>query len=979
MWCAKSQLQLLHFVNTCEKDLQHLPAVLLDFTGTATSKSSSTEALCFKMIKLLAAASVSTDAAADRTVDVMESPASLTEVGVPRPALIKKPTFVDAISKTSEVASQSSTPRVTSVTPGAASSMQMWKPPSPRQLPSGLAGCLCSVQSNAREELDEDTKQIVDSPTLEAALAASDAALGKGRLGNGDYSNWQWRDHAAEEGHQLLRYSSHSLQPDGPQVSDVVHSKSWQDWGYFSYELLLLCRHLLREGPALDQVANLIPICRVRLGINSRLHHHIVELSRPTSESLSPLDVRYRAALLLRLWSHWETFEYSTVADPSKDWTAQWICVQLRILRGSLGLSSETLKQCPGETQGSTPEPEKKEEDKDQKEKSEYTYSEGEEEEEPKVADQTGEAAPPPVEGDKPREDVERKPEGEGETSASTPRGEAREESAKRPRQTIHPNFNKNYLTRRLQLYPCVKSSAKGKRSDDQRRSPERSSGGRGGQEGTPREGRRARSRSRRSRHRDRDSPPERSPIARRPQPPRDRDKKKKKKKKNNKGAKRRERGRQYQLWEEVDKPRRRGRPAGRDEAVSPWSQGLEQELWRVAPMELGPGTLLVITEGDYFGARVKFAGEVTKLEVEHGESTVLLKAKGTDNEGILKASSARPQQLFRGHICPAGCGKLDSGDYVIHCIKGRKLNPGQDEPWTGNLEGQPPPDAGEDELGHLRERSAELLRNAEKEKAAPGGAQGGGSPKNVDSSPAKSHEEKKKKKSKKEKKRAKEVTGGKHPAIAAQKELRDLYAGTGLDPREKVRRKVLGRAQRFAARKKAKSDSEQCDSGGVQGPRDGVCRGEQSPGDCGEIPWDPDSRGSHGYEASAVDDAREMLNISAALDHLLRGRVASAADILAQRLKAQESVTQGTAWSVALRMEVPPPEHSSLVTRTELQQARREDYSEAQARWRSQASGGGKSEGKNKSKGNKGDNPWKKDEREDNRGKAKGKSQEKK
>lgn len=260
-------------------------------------------------------------------MDVTESPASLTEVGVPRPALIKKPTFVDAISKTSEVsASQSSTPRVTSVTPGAASSMQMWKPPSPRQLPSGLAGCLCSVQSNAREELDEDAKQIVDSPTLEAALAASDAALGKGRLGNGDYSNWQWRDHAAEEGHQLLRYSSHSL-------SDILTD---EDWGYFSYELLLLCRHLLREGPALDQVANLIPICRVRLGINSRLHHHIVELSRPTSESLSPLDVRYRAALLLRLWSHWETFEYSTVADPSKDWTAQWICVQLRILRGSV-------------------------------------------------------------------------------------------------------------------------------------------------------------------------------------------------------------------------------------------------------------------------------------------------------------------------------------------------------------------------------------------------------------------------------------------------------------------------------------------------------------------------------------------------------------------------------------------------------------------------------------------------------------------
>lgn len=84
-----------------------------------------------------------------------------------------------------------------------------------------------------------------------------------------------------------------------------VHDR--KDWGYFSYELLLLCsalkplkfsgslchfvsdqfartwfeveadirdvvapgRHLLREGPALDQVAALIPICRVRQGLRN--------------------------------------------------------------------------------------------------------------------------------------------------------------------------------------------------------------------------------------------------------------------------------------------------------------------------------------------------------------------------------------------------------------------------------------------------------------------------------------------------------------------------------------------------------------------------------------------------------------------------------------------------------------------------------------------------------------------------------------
>ncbi|CAK9026447.1 unnamed protein product [Durusdinium trenchii] len=258
--------------------------------------------------------------------DVTESPASLTEACAYRPALPNKPAYVEALSK-SEPNSQPSTPRVTSMTPGAASSVQVWQT-SPRQLQSGLAGCLCNVQSPSQKsnELDDELKQVIDAPSLEAALAKSDAALAKGRLGNGDYWNWDWRDHLAEEAHQLLRYSSHSL-------SDLLTE---EDWGYFSYELLLLCRHLLREGPALDQVAALIPICRVRLGINTQLHHHIVELSRPDSEAFSPLDVRYRAALLLRLWSQWETFEYATVADPSKDWTAQWIYMQLRILRGSV-------------------------------------------------------------------------------------------------------------------------------------------------------------------------------------------------------------------------------------------------------------------------------------------------------------------------------------------------------------------------------------------------------------------------------------------------------------------------------------------------------------------------------------------------------------------------------------------------------------------------------------------------------------------
>ena len=275
----------------------------------------------------------------------------------------------------------------------------------------------------------------------------------------------------------------------------------------------------------------------------------------------------------------------------------------------------------------------------------------------------------------------------------------------------------------------------------------------------------------------------------------------------------------------------------------------------------------------------------------------------------------------------------------------------------------------------------------------------------------------KSKKKDKKEKKRSKEVSEGRHPAVAAQKELRDLYSGTALDPKEKVRRRVLAKAQKFASRKKPKSTSGSSGSSssstsptveefkGLESvfAEENKVRGlaERFPGaltleavsamrqsllttsgeeldDSGVRPVALLYYRSVLYRRASGAQSREMLNLAAALDHLLRGKVACAADIISQRLKAQEAVTQGTSWSVALRMEVPPPESSSLVSRAELQQAKREDYSEAQARWKSQASSWAKGDGKNKGKGQKGDREtWKKeDRREENR---KGKGTEKK
>ena len=111
-------------------------------------------------------------------------------------------------------------------------------------------------------------------------------------------------------------------------------------------------------------------------------------------------------------------------------------------------------------------------------------------------------------------------------------------------------------------------------------------------------------------------------------------------------------------------------------------------------------------------------------------------------------------------------------------------------------------------------------------------------------------------------------------------------------------------------------------------------------------------------------------LNLSAALDLLLKGRIAGAADVLAQRIKAQQSVCQGTHWSIALR----------LVQRSELQEAQREDYQDARAKWRTQASSAGKGDQKGKGKGAKGDREqWRREDRKDDDKNKKGKGQERK
>ena len=287
----------------------------------------------------------------------------------------------------------------------------------------------------------------------------------------------------------------------------------------------------------------------------------------------------------------------------------------------------------------------------------------------------------------------------------------------------------------------------------------------------------------------------------------------------------------------------------------------------------------------------------------------------------------------------------MDVGEFRVHAVRGRRRMAADEEGWVTNLVAGAAPEE-EDENQELRHRAA-LLAGRGGELGDPPGAE-----KEKRASPQDKEEEsgevKKKKKKKKNRKKEKEVEDGKRPTVAVQKGLKAVFGGTGLDPRERVRRRVASKAQKFASRKRQKSDSGSSNSSGSSSSTEeedykgqlavfaeetkirGVA--ERFPGALTVEAMGAMKRSLLTTSGEELEEgslrpvallyfrsvlsrrasgpqAREMLNISMALDHLVRGRVVTAADILSQRLKAQESACHGTHWSIAQRLEIPPAE----------------------------------------------------------------------
>lgn len=220
----------------------------------------------------------------------------------------------------------------------------------------------------------------------------------------------------------------------------------------------------------------------------------------------------------------------------------------------------------------------------------------------------------------------------------------------------------------------------------------------------------------------------------------------------------------------------------------------------------------IVLEDAKYYHKECKVAGHVQGASYRGGEVYLTLKPTGTTEDHILHMQSTRKDLVLRVHKCGPSCDHEEVADDLIHGQRVRALRiDGADEGWTGNL-AKIGPVEDEDELERMR---AEMLARPKKDES--------GIKALAKEKDEKEPEKKGKKKKKKDKKKKDDCSSdqseeeipidGSKCRLASQKRARDLYEGTGMDPKEKVRAKVSKLARKFARKKKTATSSSGTDS----------------------------------------------------------------------------------------------------------------------------------------------------------------------
>ena len=395
-----------------------------------------------------------------------------------------------------------------------------------------------------------------------------------------------------------------------------------------------------------------------------------------------------------------------------------------------------------------------------------------------------------------------------------------------------------------------------------------------------------------------------------------------------------------------------RMRPAARMGGAPPEP---EKHLHELPLGELGQLGLILLKDAIYYTKKVNVVVDVKSMRVDSGQVFLDAVGAGTEDEELLKAVTAKKNREVTIHVCQAGCGHMLTGETLLHGGIFKKVGR-TDVAWYTNMEKVMDLTEDEDELERMREAAEEAKKARES----------GDTPKKD----KKRKKEKKDKKEKKEDKKSKKAKSDDEDELeVGQKKPAALFSETGLDPKVKVRRKILNRARKLGQGKKKKKKKK--DSGSGEDSSSGSSSEDSSEEVEGEGLFDNEkkvrsiwNRYPGALTATMITEARtalvtssgslweldkaklppimgqyvranchgsmppamyqEAVTLGLVADLMLLGHAAKALDVVSQRLKSLEGTSRGSHWTVGRQLELARSDHSGIVEETESREAAR-------------------------------------------------------
>eukprot|EP00435_Cladocopium_sp_Y103_P005067 s1646_g1.t1 len=381
--------------------------------------------------------------------------------------------------------------------------------------------------------------------------------------------------------------------------------------------------------------------------------------------------------------------------------------------------------------------------------------------------------------------------------------------------------------------------------------------------------------------------------------------------------------------------------------------RGALVESHQVPPGRFKKGDLILIPEGSYNQQLCPAAVRVEQEVIEENERELVGVLSGIKNEQLLRFGTSHKPCRVRVHLCRPSCTQLREGPDLVHAKRLRRLRPEDEKSWELNL-------VEESETQLLAADQAEWRRR-EEEKLKHGAE--------VRSSSSESRKRRKKKKKKKKAKPKEDAEQGEkrspeRPRLGgktvARKSLESLYAGTGMDPSVRHRKKLTKKVRRVLKRNRDSSSSATSSTSTTSSDMEGdmiladrskvhristlapgllasqsISQMKQFVTQASGSNWDLDEKTLppimtqyarvHLSSRLSGGVGKEFQTLAWIGDLLVQARPAEALDALCQRMKAIEMTSAGTAWTTSQKLELVPVPEPSMSSRQEAQLAKKE------------------------------------------------------